>query len=122
MKLIKAVERLQSLNGKMRDLKFSGDEIKSAIENDLKSANSISAKIRALRNMITASRRIAEIMGVRSKAGQKAAQIQSIKINSMILEELQAMHRSQFLAYLEEREVNAKRDLYLREIVTKEKK
>ena len=92
-------------------------DLKNALDEDLQSAKTVTARIKALRNMIAASKRIATVLGIRPKAGEKAAVIQEIKINSMILDELQAMRRAQFVAYLEDREIKARREIYLEEIV-----
>lgn len=117
-----AVTRLEELNSKALELRWSERDIKEALASDLNQANSFKEKLRALKNMISASKRIAEIMGVRPKAGDRASQIQSIKINSMILEELQAMRRAQFLSYLESKESKTKRNILLQQIVEKERK
>lgn len=117
----KAVNQLEDLSSRARDLKWSKDEVHNAIDYDLRRANSIKDKLKALRNMISASKRIAEVMGVRPKAAEKAAKIQEIRINSMILEELQGMRRAQFLAYLDDRETKARREIFMQEIVEQER-
>lgn len=117
----RAVTRLEGLNAKARELRWNETEIKDALASDLNEANSLKERIKTLRTMISASKRIAEIMGVRPKAGERASQIQNIRINSMILEELQAQRRQQFLAYLEAKEAKSRRDLLLQEIQEKER-
>jgi hypothetical protein len=117
----RSVGRLEELNRKAQDLKWSGQDIRQALQSDLNSANSLKDKLKALRNMISASKRIATIMGVRPKAGVAATQIQNIKINSMILEELQAQRRQQFLVYLEAREAQTKRAIFIQEIQENER-
>lgn len=116
-----AVNSLEDLSSRARDLRWSKDDVRNALDYDLKRANSVANKLKALRNMISASKRIAAIIGVRPKAGEKAAVIQEIRINSMILEELQAMRRAQFLVYLEDRESKARRDIFMQEIVDQER-
>ncbi|MBS1972654.1 MAG: hypothetical protein JSU04_20265 [Bdellovibrionales bacterium] len=116
-----AVARLEDLNSRARDLRWSRDDVRNAIDYDLKRATTIAEKIKALRNMISASKRIAAVMGIRPKAGEKAATIQEIRINSMILEELQGLRRVQFLSYLEDREAKARRNIFMQEIVDQER-
>lgn len=116
-----AVSNLEDLSSKARDLRWSKDDVRTALDYDLKRANSMTEKLKALRNMISASKRIATIIGVRPKAGEKAAVIQEIRINSMILEELQAMRRAQFLAYLEDRETKARRDIFMEQVIEQER-
>lgn len=115
----KAVGRLEKLNSKARELHWTHVEVSEALSADLSSAKSLKERVSALRNMIKASKRIAEVMGARPKAGERASMVQSIKVNSMILEELQAQRRSQFLAYMESRESQARRDILLQEISEK---
>ncbi|WP_374032909.1 hypothetical protein [Bdellovibrio bacteriovorus] len=117
--ITKAVERLEKLNSKARELHWTHVEVSEALSADLSSAKSLKERVSALRNMIKASKRIAEVMGARPKAGERASMVQSIKVNSMILEELQAQRRSQFLAYMESRESQARRDILLQEISEK---
>lgn len=117
----RAAKKLEDLNSRARDLKWTHQEIKQALESDLRQTGSLKEKLRGLRTMISASKRIAEIMGVRPKAAERASQIQSIRINSMILEELQAQRRQEYLAYLEKKEAQTKRDLFLAEIQDKER-
>lgn len=115
----KAVDRLEKLNSKARELQWTHAEVSEALSADLSSAKSLKERVGALRNMIKASKRIAEVMGVRPKAGERATLVQSIKVNSMILEELQAQRRSQFLSYLEARESQTRRNILLQEISEK---
>ena len=117
----RAVSRLEELNRKARDLKWSSQEIKQALESDLSHANSLKDRLKGLRNMISASKKIAEVMAVRPKAGTAASQVQNLRINSMILEELQGQRRQQFLAYLEQKEKQSRRDIFLQEIQDKER-
>lgn len=112
-----AVTRLEGLNSKARELRWNKEDLKNALDYDLKKASSVADKLKALRNMIAASKRIAAVMGIRPKAGEKAAVIQEIRINSMILEELQAMRRAQFLAYLEDKEAKTQREIFMQEIL-----
>ncbi|MFV8250459.1 hypothetical protein [Bdellovibrio bacteriovorus] len=117
--ITKAVGRLEKLNSKARELHWTHVEVSEALSADLSSAKSLKERVSALRNMIKASKRIAEVMGARPKAGERASMVQSIKVNSMILEELQAQRRSQFLAYLETRESETRRNILLQEISEK---
>ncbi len=112
----RAVDRLEHLNSRARELNWSRKEIADALSSDLSSAKSLKERVKTLRNMIKASKRIAEVMGVRPKAAERATMVQSVRINSLILEELQAERRSQFLAYLESREAQMKREVLLQEI------
>lgn len=112
-----SVNRMESVYSKTRELGWLGSDLSNSINYDLKQGKSLSRKIRALKNTIQSSKKIATIMGVRPKAGEKAARIQEIKLDSMMLEELQSIRRAQYLAYLENQEAKHKRELLLKEIL-----
>lgn len=112
-----SMNRLESVYSKTRELGWIGSDLSNSINNDLAQGKSLTKKIKALKNTIQSSKKIATIMGFRPKAGEKAVHIQEIKINSMMLEELQAIRRAQYLAYLENQEAKHKRDLFLKEIL-----
>lgn len=112
-----SMNRIEGVYSKTRELGWLGSDLSNSINYDLKQGKSLSRKIRALKNTIQSSKKIATIMGVRPKAGEKAARIQEIKLDSMMLEELQAIRRAQYLAYLENQEAKHKRELFLKEIL-----
>lgn len=112
----RAVKDLENLNTKIRDLKYSREEIRSAISEDLTRANSLAAKLRAIKNMIAASKRIAEITGLRPRAGMIANSVQQLKVNGMILDELQRMRRSMSLQAIRENEIRYRRSYFLETI------
>lgn len=119
--LQRAVGRLNELNQKAQELKWSSQELKNALNGDIQKADTFAAKIKTLKNMIAASKRIAVIMGVRSKTAEKAAHLQQININSQMLEELQGIRREQFLSMLEAKEFKIKRELYLQRAIEAER-
>lgn len=112
-----SVNRIENVYSKTRELGWLGSDLSNSINIDLKQGRSLSRKIKAIKNTVQSSKKIATIMGVRPKAGEKAARIQEIKLDSMILEELQAIRRTQYLAYLENQEAKHKRELLLKEIL-----
>ncbi|QDK37914.1 hypothetical protein [Bdellovibrio sp. NC01] len=112
----KAVTDLENLNSKVRDLRYSREEIRTAISEDLTRANSMAAKLRAIKNMIAASKRIAEITGLRPRAGMIANSVQQLKINGMILDELQRMRRSMYMQSIRENEIRYRRSYFLETI------
>ena len=112
-----SMNRIEGVYSKTRELGWLGSDLSNSINYDLRQGKSLTKKIKALKNTIQSSKKIATIMGFRPKAGEKAARIQEIKINSMMLEELQSIRRAQYLAYLEDQEAKHKRDLFLKEIL-----
>lgn len=119
--LQKAVDRMYKINSEARDLKWTSEDLNRSLNDDLANGKNLTKRIKALRNSIQASKKIATIMGFRPKAGEKAVRIQQIKIDSMMLEELQSIRRAQYLAYLEDKEAKAKREIFIQEILNKEK-
>ncbi len=117
----KAVGELEKLSSKVNQYNSNQKEVASLLQTDLSKAKTLQDKIRAVKTMISASKRIAEIMGVRPKAGAAAAQVQQMKINSMILDELQAIRRQMFLSSLANRESEARRSILLNDIVESER-
>lgn len=112
-----AVSRLHKLNSDARDLKWQNESLNQNIELSLNKGTSLSRRIKAMRNTIRTSKRLAEIMGFRPKAAEKAARVQDLKLNSMMLEELQSIRRAQYLAILEDKESKIRRDLILEKLV-----
>ncbi len=115
-----AVDRISQMNSQARDLKWSSDDLKRSLTSDLNNGQSLSRRIKALKNAAQTSKKIASIIGFRPKAAEKAARIQEIKLDSMILEELQSIRRAQYLAYLEDKEASNKRKLFIEQILEKE--
>lgn len=112
-----AVDRIGQINSQARDLKWASEDLHRSLNDDLSKGNSLNRRIRALRSTVRTSKQIAALMGFRPKAAEKAVKIQEIKLNSMMLEELQSIRRAQYLSYLENREAKLKRDVFLQEIV-----
>lgn len=116
-----SMNKIENVYSRTRELGWIGSDLSNSINNDLRQGKSLSKRIKALKNTIQSSKKIATIMGFRPKAGEKAVRIQEIKINSMMLEELQAIRRAQYLAYLEDQEAKHKRELFLKEILDSDK-
>lgn len=116
-----ALDRIDSVYSRSRELQWAGNDISESMRGDLVKGKNIAKRIKALKNTIQSSKKIAVLMGVRPKAGEKAVQIQEIKIDSMILEELQSIRRAQYLSYLEDKEAKNKREVFLAEILNKKK-
>lgn len=119
--LQKAVDRVYKINSDARDLKWTSEDLDRSLNEDLSKGKSLTRRIKALRNSIQASKRIATIMGFRPKAAEKAVRIQQIKLDSMMLEELQSIRRAQYLAYLEDKEAKLKREVFIQKILEAEK-
>lgn len=117
----RALDRIDSVYSRSRELQWAGTDISESVHGDLVKGKNITKRIKALKNTIQSSKKIAVLMGFRPKAGEKAVRIQEIKIDSMILEELQSIRRAQYLAYLEDKEAKNKREVFLAEILTQKK-
>ena len=115
-----ATNRLSNLRSWLHELGSTTKEAEYLLSADINQTKSLSEKIRHLRSLISASKKIAAIAGIRPKAAEKAVRIQEIRINSMILEELQSIHRLMFLKNLNEHEVITKQNLLAHEIRSQE--
>lgn len=119
--LQRAVDQVYKINSAAKDLKWTSEDLNRSLYEDLSRGKSLTRRIKALRNSIRASKRIAAIMGIRPKAAEKAVHIQQIKLDSMMLEELQSIRRAQYLAYLEDRQAELKREVFIQEILERER-
>lgn len=117
-----AITSIEKLNSKAKELKWAQEEFQNSLNQDVQKGKSLTYRIKAMKTALQASKRIAVLMGFRPKAGEKAVRIQEIKINTMILEELQAMRQGMFLSYLEDKEARTKREIFLQEILDQEKR
>ncbi|GEM_PF-2423222 len=116
-----AVDRVYKINSEAKELKWSSDDLNRSLSEDLAKGKSLARRIKSLRNSIQASKQIATIMGYRPKSAEKAFRIQQIKLDSMMLEELQSIRRAQYLAYLENKEAKLQREVFIQEILEKAK-
>jgi hypothetical protein len=113
-------QRLEKLNSQLRDLCWTSDDLKYTLDSDINSTKSLSQKIRQMRKLISISKKLAGGFGLKTKNSDKVATLQQVKINSMMLDELQAMRKMQLLGYLEDKERIAKQDIYLNRIIGEE--
>lgn len=116
------VDRMEDLNQKLKEIKWSSQDLKYTFDSDIGRAKSLSQKIRQMRKVVGISKKLAGAFGLKTKGSEKVATLQQVKINSMMLDELQAMRRLQLLAFLEEKEKEARQDIYLNKIIVQEEK
>ena len=116
------VGRMEDLNQKLKEIKWNSQELKYTFDGDIQRTKSLAQKIRHMRRIFSISKKLAGAFGLKSKGSEKVATLQQVKINSMMLDELQAMRRLQLLAFLEEKEREARQDIYLNKIVIQEEK
>ncbi len=114
------VEKLEKLNSKIKDLKWSSEEMKYTLDSDISQTKSLSQKLKQMRKIISMSKKLAGVFGLKTKGADKVATLQQVKINSLMLDELQAMRKMQLLGYLENKERIANQDLYLNKILNEE--
>ncbi len=117
-----ALARLNKINSEARDIRSTNEDFNRNIEMTLNNGNSITKRLKYLRNTIKTSKKLATIMGFRPKAAEKATKIQELKLNSMILEELQSIRRAQYLSMLEEKETKMNQTLVLEKLLEDSKR
>lgn len=116
------VYKMEDLNQKLKEIKWNSQELKYTFDGDIQRAKSLAQKIRQMRRVIRISQKLASVFGLKAKGSDKVATLQQVKISSMMLDEMQAMRRLQLLAFLEEKEREARQDIYLNKIVIQEEK
>lgn len=116
----KKVEKLEELNSKIKELKWSKDEMKYALDSDITQAKSLTQKIKQMRKIISVSKKLGGIFGLKTKGSEKVATLQQVKISSSMLDELQSMRKMQLLAYLEDKERIINQDIYLNKLLSEE--
>lgn len=112
--------RLEQLSQQGRELRDVTEQGKSLFENDLDRSRSLAQKLKTIREMVKFSKRVAALMGVRPKAGERALKVQEIKINYLILDELMAMRQMQFSSVLESKEKKERFELAMAKLLREE--
>lgn len=114
------VKRLEALERQMRELRTSQREFRNLIQSDFSRAKTFQSKVRRLRDMIKTTKRLATLLGLRPKAGEKALKVQDTRLQYMILDELMAIRRMQFESALESKEQSARYQLALGQVLEEE--
>lgn len=118
--LDQSIRELNEKNEQMRTIKWATEDLNRSLTSDLANANSLSSKLKVAKRAVEASRRLAAVMGVAPKSAERAAHLQEIRLNHLVLEELQGIHQTQMLAYLEEKKKKADREILLNQILQEE--
>lgn len=114
------VRRLEEIERQSRTLREGERDIKSLIGQDLARSRSFASRVRRVRDMIKTTKRLAALMGLRPKAGEKGLKVQEARLQYMILDELMAIRRMQFEIALESKEQRAKYQLALGQVLEEE--
>lgn len=116
------VQKLQSLNTKLKDIKWNSEDLKYTLDSDINNTKSLSQKIKQIRKIISISKKLAGTFGLKTKGSDKVATLQQVKVSSLMLDELQAMRQVQLVSYLEDKERIANQDIYLNKLLSEETK
>lgn len=111
-----AVQKLQELDHQLMKMRSVHSEITSSMKDEIRRANTLKEQIRTLKAMIGKTKRIADLMSQTPKAGAAAADVQSIQLNTMILNELQTSRRARDLVQIEKAQSRAERYIYMDEL------
>lgn len=114
------VKRLEEIERQSRNIRDGERDIKSLIGQDLARSRSFASRIRRVRDMIQTTKRLAAMMGLRPKSGEKGLKVQEARLQYMILDELMAIRRMQFEHALESKEQRAKYQLALGQVLEEE--
>lgn len=114
------VKRLEEIERQSRNLRDGERDINSLIGQDLARSRSFASRIRRVRDMIQTTKRLAAMMGLRPKSGEKGLKVQEARLQYMILDELMAIRRMQFESALENKERRANYQLALGQVLEEE--
>ena len=118
----KQLSKMEKLNESLKDIRWTSEDLKYSLDSDIKSTKSFASKIKQMRKILSTSKKLAGIFGLKTKGSEKVAALQQVKIDSLILDEVQAIRKIQLLAYLEDKERIVKQDIYLNQLITEEQK
>ncbi len=114
------IKRLEALSQQGRELRDVTERGKSLFDNDLDRSRSLAQKLKTIREMVKFSKRVAALMGVRPKAGERALKVQEVKINYLILDELMAIRQMQFSSLLESKEQKERLQIAMERVLREE--
>lgn len=114
------VQKMENVNSKLQDLKWHSEDLKYSLNPEINHARSMSQKIRQFRKILSISRKLAGVFGLKTKGSDKIAMLQQVKISSMMLDQLQGMRTSQLMDHLENKIQKANQDIYLNKIIAEE--
>ena len=114
------IARLEELNRQSREFRDVSDSGKNLFSNELDKSKSLSQKLKSIREMVQFSKRIAALMGVRPKSGERALKVQEIKLNYLILDELMAIRQIQFSSILESKAEKERLNLAMARVLREE--
>lgn len=97
------VKRLEKLNSQVAQTKYTTSEIKDFLNFDLSRSKDLAGKLRNLSQKIRQGKRL-QSMILGKKNPSPALQIEQVRINKRILDELQNMRITQLNQYLEDKE------------------
>ncbi len=114
------IKRLEALSRQGREFRDVAERGKSLFDNDLNRSRSLAQKLKTIREMVKFSKRVAALMGVRPKAGERALKVQEVKINYLILDELMAIRQMQFSSLLESKEQKERIQIAMERVLREE--
>lgn len=116
------VKRLEELNSKVRELGHVSGEVQSLFVFDLARSKSLASKLRNITGKIRQGKRVYSLLkGLGGKQGAAAIQIEQVRLNYRVLDELRNIRLTQFNQYLEERERRANLQAGLEKTLEEEK-
>lgn len=97
------VKRLENLNSKISQTRQASNEIKDLLNFDLSRSKDLAGKLRNISQKIRQGKRLYSLIKGKGNSGP-GLQIEQIRINQRILDELQNIRIGQFNQYLEDKE------------------
>lgn len=98
------VKRLESINNQINESKHFSSELKDLTNFDLSRSRTLASKLKSVSRKIKQGKRIYNYLSGKKGSQSPGLQIEQIRINQRMLDELQNMRIGQFNSYLEDKE------------------
>jgi hypothetical protein len=117
------VKRLEAVKSQINEINYIGSEFRSFTDFDLNRSKSLAQKLRTISRKIKQGKRITQFFSKKTgKTSSASLQIEQIRVNYQILDEMRNLRISQFNQYLEEKERKIKLQAALEEALKTEHK
>ena len=112
------VKRLEKLNANIRDTHGMSQELKSFSDFDLSRSKTLAGKLRQVVSKTRQGKRLFSLFG--GKSQNSAIQVENVKLNYRILDELRNIRLTEFSRHIEEQESRVKFQLAVERILKEE--
>lgn len=117
------VKRLEAVKSQINEINYIGSEFRSFTEFDLSRSKSLAQKLRTISRKIRQGKRISQFFSKKTgKTSTASLQVEQIRVNYQLLDEMRNLRIAQFNQYLEEKERKIRLQAALEEALKTEQK